>query len=272
MLASEISGIPFAVSAHAKDVTMTYEYVKKKAKEAKFITVCNKSAYLFLLNLLGGKNPGNIHLNYHGVDAKKIENAAASKNKIFDEHLVLAVGRLTEKKGFNYLIDAAKLLKDKGLNFICYIMGFGPLYSTLNDQISKLGLKNTVQILGDTKGLVNSNSEILGFMKISDVFVFPSVQTNEGDSDGLANVLLEAGILNLPIVATDVGSTCEIITDKETGLVVTQRDPQSIAVAVETLLTDKSLASSLAKNAYEKVVKNFDSRVNIIKLEELIKQ
>jgi glycosyltransferase involved in cell wall biosynthesis len=272
MLASEISGIPFAVSAHAKDVTMTYEYVKKKAKEAKFITVCNKSAYYFLLNLLGEKNPGNIHLNYHGVDAIKIEQAAVRKNRLSDECIILAVGRLTEKKGFNYLINAAKLLKDSGLKFTCYIIGFGPLYGTLNDQISKLGLKGTVQTLGDSRGLLNSNSEILGFMKISDVFVFPSIRTDEGDSDGIANVLLEAGILHLPIIATDVGSTCEIITNKETGLVVPQRDPQAIVTAVKTLLADKNLAFTLTKNAYEKVVGNFDLGVNIVKLEELIKQ
>lgn len=270
MISSKILEIPFAISAHARDVTVTYEYVEEKAKGAKFITVCNKSAYYFLLNLLGGNNPGNIYLNYHGVDSGRVMKAVASDTKRPDKYLMLSVGRLTEKKGFNYLIEAAKILKDKGLDFVCYIVGFGPLYQDLRNQISDLSLEDQVKILGENKGL--SNSETLGLMKVSDVFVFSSIQTAEGDVDGIANVLLEAGVLSLPIVATDSGSTCELIVDGETGLVIPQRHPSAIATAVEMLLTDKSFASTLCKNAYDRVISSFDSSVNIVKLEELINQ
>ncbi|MBU0535015.1 glycosyltransferase family 4 protein [Patescibacteria group bacterium] len=270
MVSSEILGVPFAISAHAKDVTVTYEYVEKKASEAKFITVCNKSAYYFLLNLLGGNNPGNVYLNYHGVDSGRVMREALGGIKRPDKYLILSVGRLTEKKGFSYLIDTAKILKDRGLDFVCYIVGFGPLYQDLKRQISDLDLEEQVKILGENKGL--SNSETLGLMKVSDVFVLSSIQTAEGDVDGIANVLLEAGALSLPIVATDAGSTCELISDGETGLVVPQRHPNAIANAVEMLLTDKSFASNLCKNAYARVISGFDSSANIVKLEELINQ
>lgn len=270
MLSSKILNIPFAISAHAKDVTVTYEYVEEKAKLAKFITICNKSAYYFLINLLGGTNPGNVYLNYHGVDSVSVTKAASRDVKKPNKHLIISVGRFTEKKGFPYLIEAVDILKNKGFDLICYIIGFGPLYYDLLKQISDLHLEKQVQILGENNGL--SNVDTLGYMRVSDVFVFPSIQTSEGDVDGIANVLLEAGVLNLPIVATDAGSTCEFIVNGETGLVVPQKNSSAIASALEKLLIDRSLASKLSKSAYDKAVIGFDSSVNVVKLEELINQ
>lgn len=270
MVTAEILNIPFGISAHAKDVTVTYEYINQKVKEAKFITVCNKSAYYFLLNLLGETNPGNIYLNYHGVDSGRILKAALPEITRPTKYLITAVGRFTEKKGFKYLIDTAAVLKDKKLDFVCHIIGFGPLLGELKKQIADLDLEDQVKLIGGSKGL--ANDETLKMLKVSDVFALPSIQTDDCDADGVANVLLEAGALGVPIVATDAGSTSEFVTDGVTGLVVPQKSIKPLAEAIEMLLTDKSFASDLSKNAYERVVASFDSGVNIVKLEELINQ
>lgn len=270
MIASKLLDTPFAISAHAKDVTVTHEYVKEKVEQAKFITVCNKAAYYFLQNLLEGKSFENIYLNHHGVDVSRVTKMSLQGAEKPTETLLLAAGRLTEKKGFTYLIEAANILKKRNVSFVCYIIGFGPLYKELSKQISDLELEENVKIIGDEKGISNSNEKILKAMKICDVFAFPSIETNEGDFDGVATLLIEAGVMAKPIVATDAGSTVEFILDKETGLIVPQKQPEALAVAIQTLIKDRDMAVALGENAYEKVLKDFDLDKNIVKLEELL--
>jgi len=268
MIASRIVGIPFAVSGHARDITVTCEYAAQKAKFSKFITICNKSAFYFFSNLIGENNSSNVYLSYHGIDVEKIVNSVPGIFKKADKPVIIGVGRLTEKKGFKYLIDASKELKDRGLDFYTCIIGSGPLYGELKSQIKDLGLGDLVKIVGDNKGI--SNSEVLTYLRSSDAFVLPSIQTEEGDVDGVANVLLEAGAFKLPIVATDAGSTTEVILNEKTGLEVNQRDSKAIANSIERLLNDKDLCLKLGQNLYIKIQENFNLDKNIEKLEGLL--
>lgn len=268
MVASNITGVPFAVSAHAKDVTVGAENVSQKVRSAKFVTICNKNAYDHLLKLLGGVNPGNIYLSHHGIDVEKVVAAAFRGVEKPSKPLILSVGRFTEKKGYKYLVEAAKILKDKGLDFLVYIVGFGPLYQNLMEEIKNLRLEEVVKILGENQGL--PNEETLKYFKSADVFVFPSIETKEGDVDGIANVLLEAAVFKLPVVATDAGSTTELIVDGETGLVIPQRDPKALVDALEKILKDRDLGIRLGQNAYNKVLENFNLNQNILNIEGLI--
>lgn len=273
MVASIVTGIPFAISAHAKDVTVSANNVIKKAELSKFITICNKNAYNHLFKLVGEEKSANIFISYHGVDVKKMVDYAKSSEEILeklDKPLILAIGRLTEKKGLKYLIEASKILKDKGLNFYTFIIGSGPLYIELEDQIKALDLVNYVSILGDNKGL--PISKVLKYLNIADVFVLPSIQTQEGDVDGIANVLFEAGAFKLPIVSTDAGSTGELIENNKTGLVVPQKDSAALAESIEKLLNDKDLSTRLGQGIYIKVIEDFDLNKNVEKLELLLTQ
>jgi len=164
----------------------------------------------------------NIYLFYHGVDIKNIYESVSGSDYRPEKPLILAVGRLVEKKGFKYLIEASKILKDRGLDFTVNIIGSGPLYKDLLSQIEDLDLEENVKILGENKGL--SNEDTLMYFKSANIFTFPSVETAEGDVDGIANVLLEAGIFKVPVVSTNAGSTGELIIDGDTGLVVPQEN------------------------------------------------
>ena len=267
LIASKVTGIPFAISAHARDVTVSSENVSQKIKNAKFVTVCNKNAFDYLMKLVGG-NPGNIFLSPHGIDFNKINPNVVGGVEKPNKTLILSVGRLAEKKGLKYLIEASKMLKDRGLEHLVYIIGPGLLYGKLMEEVKGLGLEDYVKILGEGKGL--SQEETLKYFKSADTFVFPSIQTEEGDVDGVANVLLEAAAFKLPIVATDAGSTGEIILDKETGIVVAQKDSKALADALENIIKDGGLGERLGLEVYSKVLENFDLSKNILKLEGLL--
>ncbi|HQK41379.1 MAG TPA: glycosyltransferase [bacterium] len=264
MYSSKILNIPYGISAHAKDIFVTSSDVKEKIQTANFIAVCNENAYEYLLKKFGNLNQ-NIYLIHHGVDVNKIVKSVENKDYKPIKPLILSVGRLVEKKGFRYLIDAAKVLKNREIDFLVEIIGFGPLYEDLLIQIRENSLENEVKILGDNKGL--SNEETLVHFKGSSVFAFPSIETEEGDVDGVANVLLEAGAFKIPVVATDAGSTKEIIIDGETGLLFPPKESVALADKLEILLSDEKLREKLGENLFNKVIEKFDINKNIVLLE-----
>jgi len=98
-------------------------------------------------------------------------------------------------------------------------------------------------------------------------FAFPSIETEEGDVDGVANVLLEAGAFKIPVVATDAGSTKEIIIDGETGLLLPPKESVALADKLEILLSDEKLREKLGENLFNKVKEKFDINKNIVLLE-----
>ena len=242
MIASLLLEIPYSISAHAKDVMVEGEYFAPKVETAKFISICNRLAYEDCINRSGkdsGKdNPSNVLLQYHGIDSvKAFESISPAKR---GERLFLFNGgaRLVEKKGQKYLLEAAKILKDKGLDFELHIAGPGPLYSDLMLQIAELGLENNVFIHGKGNGV--PFDEVVAYLKACDIVVQSNINLNSGDADGIPTFVIEAAMLGKPIVATDAGSITELIINGETGWVVPQRDPQALADAILQVLQGQS--------------------------------
>jgi glycosyltransferase involved in cell wall biosynthesis len=268
MFASKVLYLPYGISAHAKDVTVESELVPQKMTTAKFVLVCNKNAQKSLTEQSGNIGLDKIILQYHGVDVKKYSEQSG-KNKIkSDKPLIVSIGRLTEKKGHIYLIEASKILKERGVNHMINIIGPGPMYKELNDKVDDLSLAGLVEIPGDGAGL--SHKETLSCLGKADVGVFSGVKTDQGDEDGMPNALLEYASMSVPIVTTDTGSTRDFVENGKTGLVVAQKDPYLLADAIEKLIFDKELCSELTRNAFQKVSEEFNIDKNIVKLEKIL--
>ena len=268
MFASQILSIPYGISAHARDVTVDSELVPQKLSTATFILVCNRNAQKSLIEQSGGINTSKIILHYHGVDVKNISERVLKTGKNIEKPLIVSIGRLVEKKGHTYLIDTSKILKDRGVAHLIYIIGPGPLYNELNEKISSFDLQNNVKILGSGQGL--PINETLEQLKNADIGVFSGIKTELGDEDGIPNVLLECAVLNIPIVSTDVGSTADFIENEKNGLLVPQKNSYSLADAIERLLFNKDLCLSFTRNSYQKVCDKFDIDKNIVTLENIL--
>lgn len=174
------------------------------------------------------------------IEDENIEDFEKIKNKIDNKKIVLAVGRLVEYKGFEYLVEASRFLKD---DIVVLIAGGGPLYDRLQNKINNLNLSNKVLLLGR----VNNVSV---FMKNSDLFCLPSISRNE--AFGL--VLVEALYFGKPLVTTNVdGSGMNYVNiNNKTGLVVPPKDPKALAEAINMILSDENLYSRFSKNAKER--------------------
>jgi len=269
MLISEIIDVPFGISAHAKDVMVYPELVSEKVVKAEFVLVCNKNVYGYLQNKIKVKDSKKIHLQYHGVDFEKFKSLDFSGIEKPNKPLILNIGRLSEKKGHKFLIEASKILKQRGVGHLVYIIGPGPLFQELTSLIKNEGLEDSIKILGKGEGL--PFLEAVKYYKIAGVFAFPGIKTDEGDEDGVPNAIVEAAALGIPLVVTDAGSSTDLVQNEETGLVVPQKDAFLLADALEKLIFNKELAGKLANNAYNKALEMFDIDKNIVKIEDLIK-
>ncbi|MFN2454917.1 MAG: glycosyltransferase [Pyrinomonadaceae bacterium] len=172
--------------------------------------------------------------------------------------LLLAVGRLSQEKGHVELIYALDYLRriDSGIDFKLIIVGDGPERPRVERMIASLGLAEQVIFAGHT-------NNVRPYYALADLFVLPS------HSEGSPNVLLEAMAAGIPIAATTVGGVPEIVEDGESALLVTPRDPQALATAINRLLTDAELACKLTAKASERVATRYSRDAHIRSLLEI---
>ncbi|MBI4994184.1 glycosyltransferase family 4 protein [Candidatus Peregrinibacteria bacterium] len=193
---------------------------------------------------------------HNGIDINewqaeaKIEPRNEYKRSFFaalpNEKIILCVAELHERKGQKYLIEAAKILAESaGLNFKLIFVGDGPERKYYEKLAAPL--KNKILFLGRRK-------EIAKLMSAADIFVLPSIR----EAFGL--VLLEASAAGLPIIASDVGGIKEIIDDGKTGILVQPENAQALAEAINKLLQNPMLATSLAHEAKSKVELKFSAK------------
>jgi len=251
-LAARILDVPFSCSAHAADVFTRErlpEIDRVIAHYADIIFACTR----FLAECLAvdhGLPSEKIAAVYHGIRADEL---AVARSPV-DPPLILAVGRLVEKKGFAHLVSACAVLRRKGLGFRCVIVGEGPERPVLEGLIADGGMEGVVRLAGALPF-----PAVLEWMARASVIAAPSVVAIGGDADGLPNVLLEAAAVGLPIIASDVSGIPELVRDGQTGLLVPPHDAPALADALERVLTDATLADGLAARAREVVLTEFDS-------------
>ena len=156
--------------------------------------------------------------------------AQASGTPALPAKIVLAAGRLSAEKGFGVLVDAAATILRDDRSAGVAIFGEGVLRPELERRIAQLGLTGRVVMPGFT-------SQLDSLIAAADIVVLPSF------TEGLPNVALEASAAGVPVVATAVGGTPEVISDGETGFLVPPGEPEQLAAKVSELLRDGSLRS-----------------------------
>lgn len=158
-----------------------------------------------------------------------------------------AVGTIAElhkNKGLIYAIEAVAKLAPQNPNLYYFVLGDGEEKEHLEALVGLHGLQERVFLLG----FVEDASR---FLPAFELFVLPSI------TEGLALVLLEAGLAKLPVVATSVGGIPEVIENGKTGLLVPSRDPEAIAKTIQTLTTDNALAKRFGETLRERVLTEF---------------
>jgi predicted glycosyltransferase/glycosyltransferase involved in cell wall biosynthesis len=251
-LAHLVCGVPFSVTAHAKDIyrdTVDPAVFSEVASAAiTVVTVCEANRRHITERLLG-ERPARIEVVYNGVAVDEM----VGSSEIRDRGLVLAVGRLVEKKGFDVLIDAVRILHDSGTAVRCIIVGDGDQRSALAEQVDQSGLSGAVQLLGPLP-----TERVFELMQGAGVLAVPCVTGADGNRDALPTVVLEAMGWGLPVVATPVGGIGEMVRDGVEGRLVAERDPAGLAAALAEVIGDAALWQAMSEAGRHTVVQRFD--------------
>lgn len=254
-LAARFAGVPYSFTAHAKDIfheSVDPQDLGIKLREASAtVTVSD-----FNLRFLGDRYPDSaskVVRIYNGLDLERF----SYRDPGVREPLIVAVGRLVEKKGFRYLIDACRLLRQDGVRFRCVIVGSGDEQDALRARIADLGLTGLVSLEGP-----RPQREVIELVRSAAVFAAPCIVGRDGNRDGLPTVLLEAMALGTPCVSTDVTGIPEVVRDGHTGLCVAQEAAGPLADALGSLLANSDKRVRLARNARALIDAEFDVHRN----------
>ena len=251
--------VPYSFTAHARDIfenSVDPQALAERIRDAAQVITVSR----FNVDYLEQQHGRRASLVYNGVPLDAFSYTSPERR----EPVVLAVGRLIEKKGFADLIEAAAILTREGAAFRCEIVGEGEERDALAARIAELGLEDRVRLLG-----ARTSEQVQAHMRACAVLAVPCVVAGDGDRDGLPTVLLEAMALGTPCVGTDVTGIPEALVDEVTGLGVPQRDPAALAAALQRLLTDAALRVRLAEAARALVERRFSSAANTRRLRAL---
>lgn len=240
-----LTDIPFTFSSHGYDIFYVFpkDMRLKTDLAKKHITVSRQSAAYIQEKI--GNCTGKLVPLYSGIDTDFF-SFNPDQNR---DNILLHVARLHPVKGQQYLIRACRLLKDRGLDFQCLIIGEGEERAKLEQLIADLKLKDTCLLPGS-----KTREELVPYYQRAKVFVLTSV------SEGLGNVLKEALACGVPAVGPRVGGIPEIIVDGKTGYLFEAGNVEEIADKILSLWNDPRQRAEFAQNGRKFIEENFDYR------------
>ena len=259
--ASDMTGIAWSASAHAKDIWTSPDWeLSEKLAAADWTVTCTAGGARHLKEL--SADASRVTLVYHGIDLARFpkprrELSPRDGTNPADPVRVLSVGRAVAKKGLDTLADALALLPSD-LAWHWTHVGGGELADDLKAQVERLGLAGRATILGS-----RAQSEVLEAYRSSDLFVLPCRIADDGDRDGLPNVLVEAQSQGLPCISTPISGIPELVDDGRTGILVPPDDPTALAAAIGDAIRSPDLRARIGDAAMERVHAHFDHRGTI---------
>lgn len=256
--ASLMTGLPYALSAHARDIWTIPDWEKReKLADCTWLTTCTATNVAHLQGL--APEPERVFLMYHGLDLARFP--PAPEHPVDRRPVeVISVGRRVAKKGYDTLLTAlAKLPPDLDWRFTH--IGGGPLKTDLEALAAALGIEDRVTWRGS-----QAQTEVIAAYQQADIFVLASRIDADGDRDGLPNVLMEAASQRLACVATNVSAIPEFLEQGVSGLMVPPDDPNALAQALARLISDPALRARLAAAAEARVRAVFEFGVQIAPL------
>jgi glycosyltransferase involved in cell wall biosynthesis len=256
-LAARLLHIPLVVSLPGSDVFvsgMNPLFLRMaRFAFAQAATITTNSIDLLEAATALGAAPHKIRLIIYGVDpqaiAPDIAGRAALRARLGidqDTPVILAVGRLVAKKGFDVLVRALPHIRQPAT---VVLVGDGAERAALEKLAEELGVRERIHFVGNVP-----RNELTGYYNTADIFAMPSVRL---PVDGLNVSVVEAMSCGLPVVASDVGGNPLVVADGENGVLVGEGDHVALGAAVNRLLADAPLRTAMGRRSRERVLAEF---------------
>ena len=255
--AAMMRGIPWGFSAHAKDIWTTTDWEKReKIAHCSFGVTCTRYGADTLQAL--ADTPEKVALVYHGLNLETLPKVTPRLDRPKDGPFhILSVGRLVEKKGYDFLLTALADLPDE-LDWRFTHVGGGELNDAMRAKADTLGLSDRI----DWRG-AQAREAVFSVMQEADLFVLPSRITASGDRDGLPNVLMEAASQMLPVLSTAVSAIPEFVDDGVSGVLVPPEDAEALSKALVRIAASPDERKAQAEKLYARLVADFGADAGI---------
>lgn len=256
LVAARQLGVSFSFTGHAADLFRDRSLLKAKLESAAFVACISEWHREFYSKIVPG-SLAKYPVIRCGVDTARF----SPSEKVSPKHVILAVGRLVAKKGFDVLLRACAELRTRQRGFQVVIGGDGPEHERLRKLQEELCLDCDVQLLG-----VLTNVQVRELLKEAAMFVLPSRVDLKGDRDGIPVVLMEAMAAGVACVGGDLPTIRELIVDAQMGRLVRSDDVEALRGAIEELLEDEPLRIRMGINGRNWVEEEFSTATNTPRL------
>jgi len=249
--AAREAGITFSFTAHAKDIfveSLDWNWLSWLGAQAHaVVTVCDYNR-----RFLRRRMPeARIVRLYNGVDLERWTPPASRP----ENGPVVTVGRFVRKKGFDVLVEALAILRDRGTPVRAIMIGDGHEHEAVQARARELRLGRLVRFPGAL-----TQPEVQRVLRRAAAVALPCIVDTDGNQDALPTVLLEGAACGLPAVATRVAGVPEIVRDGETGRVVAPSDPVALAEALADVMRSARRRARMGRAARARAERLFDQR------------
>ena len=273
LIVGRLTGRPVLIYAHGEELTgwgrgRKFQAMRFTMQRADWILSNSDDTRDTLVNLLG-VDSDRIALTYPTVDEERFHPAPADEelrrsiNVVGNGKLILSVGRLMRRKGFDNVIRSLPTLLEQGLIIEYALIGIGNEQTHLQELAEELNVAEHVHFLGHV-----SYEDLPRWYHACDLFAMPN-RDIDGDSEGFGLVFLEAAASGKPAIAGKAGGTSSAVIDGKTGLLVNGEDVAEIATAIGRLLDDPEESSRLGCAGRQRVLENYIHKRRVDQLREL---
>ncbi|MEH6588781.1 MAG: glycosyltransferase family 4 protein [Halioglobus sp.] len=256
-----MADIPWSFTAHGSDLHRAQAMLREKASEAAFVVAISEYNRHFILESVGADYADKVEVIHCGVEPGRVNRAPPRRGPL----QISCVGTLHEVKGQHYLLQACGLLRDRGIDFVCNLIGEGPDREELEQCAAALGITEQVIFHGACK-----REQVFALLAQMHIAVAPSVPTADGRREGIPVALMEAAACGLPLVASRLSGIPELVRDGETGYLTDPGDIEGLADAIDKVARTPSLGRRLGGEARHRQEVDFNLLVNVARLERLM--
>jgi glycosyltransferase involved in cell wall biosynthesis len=259
LIVHRLTGIPFSFTAHGHDIHKDRTMLREKIEAAAFaVTVSGYNKSLMAKECPPGTD-SKIHVIHCGVDTRLFKVPVSSDRE--GAINIICVASLLEVKGHTYLIQACKLLQDRGVDFICHLVGEGDYRARIENEIKQSGLDDCIKLHGAC-----TQPHVRELLVRSDVFVLASAPTRKGAREGIPVSLMEGMAVGLPVVASDISGIPELVENGVSGFLTPPKDVNALAESIGTLIKDVALRKKMGAAAREVILRDFNLESNARRL------
>lgn len=258
----------YSFTCHAVDIFLDKNRVllEEQLKNALFAVTISHFNINYIKKLISEeKSVDKFRVVRCGIDYNKFKKNETKKynNKV----QIFSVGRFVDKKGFIYLIEALKEVRDKRIEFDCRIVGDGPLHEEIEQKVTEYKLNDCVSLVGAVGTI-----QIRKYLENADVFILPCIQADNGDMDGIPVSLMEAMAFEIPVISTTISGIPELIEDKVSGILVEPKNVDQLQSAIELIINNPKLRKKYGEEGRKKVIQEFGLKENTqILIDEFMK-